>query len=124
MKEPRQVRFARTPPVKRWFSSARYGLPRDLRSFPTRRSSDLRTRRLHGPHREPLQHPGQPGAQPESRLPAPARPGAGRRSEEHTSELQSQSNLVCRLLLEKKNYTMKILIDETILDPDVLQIEF
>src|SRR2546430_12065022 len=26
-----------------------------------------------------------------------------RRSEEHTSELQSQSNLVCRLLLEKKN---------------------
>src|SRR5688572_32522778 len=28
-------------------------------------------------------------------------PGAGR-SEEHTSELQSQSNLVCRLLLEKK----------------------
>src|SRR2546430_10763662 len=27
---------------------------------------------------------------------------AGQRSEEHTSELQSQSNLVCRLLLEKK----------------------
>src|SRR2546427_4660151 len=27
-----------------------------------------------------------------------------RRSEEHTSELQSQSNLVCRLLLEKKNF--------------------
>src|SRR6516165_25289 len=26
------------------------------------------------------------------------------RSEEHTSELQSQSNIVCRLLLEKKNY--------------------
>src|SRR6266478_1596941 len=31
-----------------------------------------------------------------------ARPGV-RRSEEHTSELQSQSNIVCRLLLEKKN---------------------
>src|SRR2546427_6688964 len=29
-------------------------------------------------------------------------PGASNRSEEHTSELQSQSNLVCRLLLEKK----------------------
>src|SRR2546430_11565378 len=29
------------------------------------------------------------------------RPGS-KRSEEHTSELQSQSNLVCRLLLEKK----------------------
>src|SRR5688572_31310666 len=32
-----------------------------------------------------------------------AHPPAGQdRSEEHTSELQSQSNLVCRLLLEKK----------------------
>src|SRR5688572_5343546 len=29
-------------------------------------------------------------------------PSVGSRSEEHTSELQSQSNLVCRLLLEKK----------------------
>src|SRR2546430_8900116 len=29
----------------------------------------------------------------------------GDRSEEHTSELQSQSNLVCRLLLEKKKNT-------------------
>src|SRR2546430_7659906 len=28
------------------------------------------------------------------------------RSEEHTSELQSQSNIVCRLLLEKKNNTL------------------
>src|SRR5205085_3300042 len=31
-----------------------------------------------------------------------AGPHHGNRSEEHTSELQSQSNLVCRLLLEKK----------------------
>src|SRR2546430_11193466 len=30
------------------------------------------------------------------------------RSEEHTSELQSQSNLVCRLLLEKKNNDSEI----------------
>src|SRR5688572_32708806 len=30
----------------------------------------------------------------------------GSRSEEHTSELQSQSNLVCRLLLEKKKLTL------------------
>src|SRR2546430_11858407 len=29
----------------------------------------------------------------------------GARSEEHTSELQSQSNLVCRLLLEKKQHS-------------------
>src|SRR5260370_30135951 len=31
-----------------------------------------------------------------------SRAGAGGRSEEHTSELQSHLNLVCRLLLEKK----------------------
>src|SRR2546426_5191511 len=31
-----------------------------------------------------------------------AAPNAARRSEEHTSELQSPCNLVCRLLLEKK----------------------
>src|SRR2546430_12999142 len=42
------------------------------------------------------------------------RPAAGvrieaLRSEEHTSELQSQSNLVCRLLLEKKKKTKTIL---------------
>src|SRR2546427_3474881 len=36
-------------------------------------------------------------------VPAPLSPDTTvRRSEEHTSELQSQSNLVCRLLLEKK----------------------
>src|SRR2546430_13170001 len=35
-------------------------------------------------------------------LPRPLERGGARRSEEHTSELQSQSNLVCRLLLEKK----------------------
>src|SRR2546427_8654464 len=33
--------------------------------------------------------------------------GTGPRSEEHTSELQSQSNLVCRLLLEKKKKETK-----------------
>src|SRR5688572_17395577 len=33
------------------------------------------------------------------------------RSEEHTSELQSQSNLVCRLLLEKKKNTKKTAAD-------------
>src|SRR2546425_8700867 len=34
----------------------------------------------------------------------PAGTGDGGRSEEHTSELQSLAYLVCRLLLEKKNY--------------------
>src|SRR2546430_17141684 len=42
-----------------------------------------------------------PGRGAQRRRRAPALP-AGGRSEEHTSELQSQSNLVCRLLLEKK----------------------
>src|SRR5438067_7665414 len=39
-----------------------------------------------------------------SRTTSPARPrtGTGTRSEEHTSELQSRFDLVCRLLLEKK----------------------
>src|SRR2546427_7696473 len=35
------------------------------------------------------------------------------RSEEHTSELQSQSNLVCRLLLEKKKKTMNTTKSDT-----------
>src|SRR2546427_3270270 len=37
-----------------------------------------------------------------------------RRSEEHTSELQSQSNLVCRLLLEKKKKTTQKNVDAMI----------
>src|SRR5688572_32756080 len=47
------------------------------------------------------------GSRPRDRArrlgPRPAQDRA--RSEEHTSELQSQSNLVCRLLLEKKKKT-------------------
>src|SRR2546430_8530546 len=35
------------------------------------------------------------------------------RSEEHTSELQSQSNLVCRLLLEKKKKTANFYLNIT-----------
>src|SRR6516225_11089946 len=35
-----------------------------------------------------------------------------RRSEEHTSELQSHVNLVCRLLLEKKKKKRKVLSDD------------
>src|SRR5438270_6007442 len=67
-----------------------FGGPRDLPSFPTRRSSDLRRGRQDVRLRS-IETRGH------RRPPAP-----DRRSEEHTSELQSQSNLVCRLLLEKK----------------------
>src|SRR5688572_32022506 len=51
---------------------------------------------------------------PRPYLPAHLPPSsrAGRtRSEEHTSELQSQSNLVCRLLLEKKKKKIKSVIN-------------
>src|SRR5256885_8778290 len=40
--------------------------------------------------------------------------GAKGRSEEHTSELQSPCNLVCRLLLEKKKKKKKNLLDKRI----------
>src|SRR5438270_13650730 len=44
---------------------------------------------------------------PRSITSTPTPPARRARSEEHTSELQSQSNLVCRLLLEKKKKTRK-----------------
>src|SRR5688572_32500337 len=60
----------------------------------------------HGPgtRRRRARHP-RDRAQAAARRPEAAR--RGRRSEEHTSELQSQSNLVCRLLLEKKKKKTK-----------------
>src|SRR2546430_8266077 len=63
--------------------------------FPTRRSSDLKkvSDILQGSIQFSLAHR------------AEAVQHALQRSEEHTSELQSQSNLVCRLLLEKKKYS-------------------
>src|SRR5688572_31610169 len=47
----------------------------------------------------------EPRPQNARELPAAERDEDPGRSEEHTSELQSQSNLVCRLLLEKKKPT-------------------
>src|SRR5256886_12122290 len=38
------------------------------------------------------------------------------RSEEHTSELQSQSNLVCRLLLEKKKKSRRTSVCEIVME--------
>src|SRR5437588_8213422 len=49
----------------------------------------------------PQPRPQAPGRRPWP-APRPARSWARPRSEEHTSELQSHSDLVCRLLLEKK----------------------
>src|SRR5690606_41980978 len=66
------------------------GERRDLHSFPTRRSSDLAGNTL------------SEGVMAEEGINSTAY-HIGPRSEEHTSELQSRENLVCRLLLEKKN---------------------
>src|SRR5438874_9219692 len=92
-----------------------YADPRDLHSFPTRRSSDLQTLRKAGQLQQSLDAAKRAVAinpkvengiqfvlvtfgdlkQIDSAL-------AWARSEEHTSELQSRRDLVCRLLLEKK----------------------
>src|SRR5207302_11246654 len=96
---------------------ARSGNPPALPSFPTRRSSDLvgssevalgyqqaaapllLARVLQVATRHQLGVAGRLVAGDVSYQAA----FAARRSEEHTSELQSRENLVCRLLLEKKN---------------------
>src|SRR5205085_9197173 len=60
-----------------------------------------------------------PGRSPRSQAGAwerglTAAPISPPRSEEHTSELQSQSNLVCRLLLEKKKETRRFDVDRVV----------
>src|SRR5690242_21142596 len=99
-------------------SSYRYGDHRALHSFPTRRSSDLGGFVDHVPF-ELARHPhGAVAAHADEADAAPGQVldrrnadflgeavGDDLRSEEHTSELQSHVNLVCRLLLEKKKKT-------------------
>src|SRR5205807_9425306 len=92
----------------------------NLHPFPTRRSSDLVDRawadwiaferKFQGDNlRRVREQPITPYQQlvPRRWAPRPAcittRASSTARSEEHTSELQSPCNLVCRLLLEKKN---------------------
>src|SRR5690625_5569756 len=80
---------------------------RSRRMFPTRRSSDLLLwcRVAHGAgHRPAADRLAQRlagGRGEQLGVPQPARRCASRRSEEHTSELQSRGPPVCRLLLEK-----------------------
>src|SRR5690606_41405495 len=107
-----------------WFSSSSllssWSLPPGYRlrpSPPTRRSSDLPVRAVgtHRPrYRQRLRSPDRlrRHSAPTGHHHAPQRGlkhhagqyGTHPRSEEHTSELQSRENLVCRLLLEKKKY--------------------
>src|SRR5699024_12348675 len=84
------------------------GLHRDLHSFPTRRSSDL------SPGIPTGSGPWKNTRTPPSHFPCTARTWTRgsreispcpSRSEEHTSELQSRFDLVCRLLLEKRKQT-------------------
>src|SRR5256885_11042318 len=73
--------------------------------------------RSHGGAHLARVHPGrEAGDRQALPAPAPARRdgphrGAGGRSEEHTSELQSPCNLVCRLLLEKKKKQTQLIVD-------------
>src|SRR5262249_62376253 len=103
------------------FFSYASAAPRDLPSFPTRRSSDLvDERHQDAVGDEPgqvLRHDRRLAELHRQRPRLLHRRGGGRlsrddldqlherRSEEHTSELQSLTNLVCRLLLEKKKNT-------------------
>src|SRR5207253_10605923 len=92
--------------------------PTDQRSYPTRRSSDLFATAQGRPVRSRTARKYRDAGKSRSRLPAtghrysplpPEPPARGRsqpderRSEEHTSELQSRGQLLCRLLLAKKN---------------------
>src|SRR2546430_9351117 len=70
-------------------------------------SGACRPQRVHSRTRRPYARTHRPRgpirrARPDGRTARLACRGSSPRSEEHTSELQSQSNLVCRLLLEKK----------------------
>src|SRR5947207_9664811 len=86
------------------FSFNCYGDHPDLHSFPTRRSSDLgrSSRRPASSHRAPGRRATAKSAKRVRGFVNSFLPNAVGRSEEHTSELQSHSDLVCRLLLEKK----------------------
>src|SRR5205085_12636145 len=92
---------------------------RHLHSFPTRRSSDLAALRRRATIEAPtgrVRRRPEPVARKTNSIPD-VRVKTRQisffekawlaRSEEHTSELQSQSNLVCRLLLEKKKKNKK-----------------
>src|SRR5690606_41653487 len=106
-----------------WYCSSsfrRSGAHPDLHSFPTRRSSDLDQSKIAAsvPAAAPFHEPGVMVirnvnwagtralyAKEVRRFMKVQLQTIWARSEEHTSELQSRENLVCRLLLEKKKAT-------------------
>src|SRR5438046_3295874 len=82
---------------KRRHVAERNRKPRNARR-PRSFAAARRKRTASWPHAPQPRNARRPNARNE-KLPAPV----SARSEEHTSELQSLTNLVCRLLLEKKN---------------------
>src|SRR5947207_4577861 len=96
-----------SPSALHFFLFYCYGAHRDLHSFPTRRSSDLFLVLRNSEYAilkwfgSIEQVEGAPGLDLPDLDCAAVEVGEVR-SEEHTSELQSHSDLVCRLLLEKK----------------------
>src|SRR5699024_11821641 len=98
------------------FSSLMTRRPPRSTLFPSRRSSDLDKHRSAPEPRHGAAGPGHPHgrrrlAQGRQRpLYRPQPPCARIRSEEHTSELQSRFDLVCRLLLEKKKKNTPITV--------------
>src|SRR5438034_5031324 len=94
-----------SPRLSLLFFFQSYGDHRDLHSFPTRRSSDLGFPRCPNSRGSVI---GEFTVVLHRNLAQGHRSGANEgRSEEHTSELQSHSDLVCRLLLEKKKKRSK-----------------
>src|SRR5256885_8850031 len=94
---PRSTLF----PSTTLFRSARHLCPV---AEPATRLPAVPRGRRHVPATVERRDPGGAGIRGDQQAGRPWR-GFSRRSEEHTSELQSPCNLVCRLLLEKKNNT-------------------
>src|SRR5207302_11453161 len=86
-----------SPSSSFFFFFSCYVAHRDLHSFPTRRSSDLYSPSSSSTNS--VIRCARRWRRPSTSIWVSPKPI---RSEEHTSELQSRENLVCRLLLEKK----------------------
>src|SRR5438552_8179763 len=92
-----------------------YCAPPALHSFPTRRSSDLRSRSSRACRSRLFHWNVCSCALSTCSDRTPTRLlSMSRRSEEHTSELQSPDHLVCRLLLEKKKNQHRHAINEVL----------
>src|SRR2546428_4803518 len=95
---PRSTLFPYTTLFRSWRYYTRHGRGSARRLLDSRGRARARLRDLLS----------RPGVVRRARAPGLGHERAVRRSEEHTSELQSRSDLVCRLLLEKKKNTYRL----------------